>query len=54
MRYYQSAGVGGIEGNGDVYQPDNLVAFKKFVFENTDNKGVHFVMADGVSIFVIF
>ncbi|XP_064623384.1 cap-specific mRNA (nucleoside-2'-O-)-methyltransferase 1-like [Lineus longissimus] len=40
-------GVGGVEGDGDVYRPDNLIAFRKFVMENTDNKGVHFVMADG-------
>ena len=43
------AGVGGKDGDGDVYRPDNLRAFRKFVMDNTDNKGVHFVMADGVS-----
>lgn len=29
--------------------PDNLMAFKEFVLSNTDGKGVHFVMGDGVS-----
>ena len=29
--------------------PDNLMAFKEFVLNNTDGKGVHFVMGDGVS-----
>jgi len=42
-------GVGCLEGDGDVYKPENLLAFQKFVLENTDGHGVHFVMADGVS-----
>ena len=43
------SGVGGLEGDGDIYRPDNLKSFQQFVFENTNDKGVHFVMADGVS-----
>ena len=42
-------GVNGIDGDGDIMNPDNLVAFKEFVFNNTDGKGVYFVMGDGVS-----
>lgn len=40
-------GVGGIEGDGDIFKPENQEEFIKFVKENTDNKGVYFVMADG-------
>ena len=43
-------GVGGLEGDGDVYRPDNLDEFRRFVLENTDGLGVHFMMADGVRI----
>ena len=42
-------GVGGLEGDGDVYKPENLREFRQFVLNSTDGKGVHFVMADGVS-----
>ena len=45
-------GVGGYEGDGDVTQPDNLQAFREYVMEQTNGKGVHFVMADGVIIYV--
>ena len=47
-------GVGGMQGDGDIYKPDNLQQFQKFVLENTDQLGVHFVMADGVDISVSF
>ncbi|XP_072031991.1 cap-specific mRNA (nucleoside-2'-O-)-methyltransferase 1-like [Amphiura filiformis] len=40
-------GVGGIDGDGDVMRSDNQTKFREFVKENTNNKGVHFVMADG-------
>ncbi|XP_076353934.1 cap methyltransferase 1 isoform X4 [Tachypleus tridentatus] len=40
-------GVGGIEGDGDIYVPENLREFRRFVMENTEGKGLHFVMADG-------
>jgi len=40
-------GVNGYQGDGDIFREDNLLAFKKYVLENSDGKGVHFVMADG-------
>ena len=47
-------GVKGIDGDGDVYKPDNLQEFRKFVMDSTDGRGVHFVMADGVRVLRIF
>ncbi|KAJ7340947.1 hypothetical protein JRQ81_004234 [Phrynocephalus forsythii] len=40
-------GEGGIEGDGDITRPENITAFQNFVLDNTDHKGVHFLMADG-------
>lgn len=40
-------GVNGIEGDGNIYVSENLREFRRFVLENTEDKGVHFVMADG-------
>ncbi|XP_041352995.1 cap-specific mRNA (nucleoside-2'-O-)-methyltransferase 1-like [Gigantopelta aegis] len=40
-------GVGGLEGDGDIFNRVNQEAFTKFVLDQTDGKGVHFVMADG-------
>ncbi|CAL1534580.1 unnamed protein product [Lymnaea stagnalis] len=40
-------GVGGLQGDGDIFRADNQAEFDKFVHANTDGKGVHFVMADG-------
>ncbi|XP_053160713.1 cap-specific mRNA (nucleoside-2'-O-)-methyltransferase 1 isoform X1 [Hemicordylus capensis] len=40
-------GEGGIEGDGDITRPENITAFQNFVLDNTDRKGVHFLMADG-------
>ncbi|XP_013416099.1 cap-specific mRNA (nucleoside-2'-O-)-methyltransferase 1 [Lingula anatina] len=37
----------GVNDDGDIYRPENLISLQKFVLENTNNKGVHFVMADG-------
>ena len=34
--------------DGDIFNEENLVEFRRFVMESTDNKGVHFAMADGV------
>ncbi|XP_066991198.1 cap-specific mRNA (nucleoside-2'-O-)-methyltransferase 1 [Anabrus simplex] len=39
-------GKGGVAGTGDVFDPDNIHAFKQFVLDQTDY-GVHFMMADG-------
>ncbi len=46
-------GVGGYEGDGDITNPDNLIAFREYVLEQTEGKGVHFVMGDGVSYIYI-
>lgn len=40
-------GVGGMDGDGDVCNPDNIRAFTDYVYERTYNSGVHFMMADG-------
>lgn len=40
-------GEGGVDGDGDVTRPENITAFRNFVMDNTDHKGVHFMMADG-------
>lgn len=40
-------GVGGVEGDGDIFRPENQEAFFNFVLHSTDGKGLHFVMADG-------
>lgn len=40
-------GVKGVEGDGDIYIPDNLIAFRDFVLHGTDGLGLHFMMADG-------
>ena len=45
---FQCQGVGGIDGDGDVYNPKNIREFQRFVFAQTEGKGVHFMMADGV------
>lgn len=42
------SGEGGVDGDGDITRPENINAFRNFVLDNTDRKGVHFVMADGV------
>ena len=39
----------GIEGDGDVTKRANLEEFAKFVLEQTNQRGVHFLMADGVN-----
>lgn len=43
-----SLGEGGIDGDGDITRSENITAFQNFVLDNTDHKGVHFLMADGV------
>ena len=44
-------GVGGVEGDGNVFNSDNVKEFIRFVMENTGNndgpRGVHIMMADG-------
>ncbi|XP_067884484.1 cap-specific mRNA (nucleoside-2'-O-)-methyltransferase 1 isoform X2 [Heterodontus francisci] len=40
-------GEGGVDGDGDITRPENISEFRRFVLENTERKGVHFLMADG-------
>ena len=40
-------GEGGTEGDGDVFKERNIRAFTKYVLDNTNGLGVHFMMADG-------
>ena len=40
-------GVGGADGDGNVFNAENIETFRRFVMENTGGKGVHFMMADG-------
>lgn len=42
------SGEGGVDGDGDITRPENVTAFRNFVMENTDRRGLHFLMADGV------
>jgi hypothetical protein len=43
------AGENGLEGTGDLSKPYNLARFVSFVRESTNNRGVHFATASGVS-----
>ncbi|XP_067837832.1 cap-specific mRNA (nucleoside-2'-O-)-methyltransferase 1-like, partial [Heptranchias perlo] len=40
-------GEGGVDGDGDITRPENITEFRRFVLENTERKGVYFLMADG-------
>lgn len=37
-----------MEGDGDITRPENMTAFRNFVMESTEKRGLHFLMADGV------
>lgn len=37
-----------MDGDGDITRPENITAFRNFVLENTDKRGLHCLMADGV------
>lgn len=41
----------GARGDGNVYCPDNIKDFKEKVLHETQHKGVHFMMSDGVSLY---
>lgn len=41
-------GEGGIDGDGDITRPENISAFRNFVLDSTEGRGLHFLMADGV------
>uniref|UniRef100_W5NKB5 Cap-specific mRNA (nucleoside-2'-O-)-methyltransferase 1 n=1 Tax=Lepisosteus oculatus TaxID=7918 RepID=W5NKB5_LEPOC len=38
---------GGVDGDGDITRPENISAFRNFVLESTERRGLHFLMADG-------
>nr|CAD7587939.1 unnamed protein product [Timema genevievae] len=40
-------GVGGSEGDGDVFKQENINCFSEHVISQTNGQGVHFMMADG-------
>ncbi|XP_026689318.1 cap-specific mRNA (nucleoside-2'-O-)-methyltransferase 1 [Diaphorina citri] len=37
----------GVKGNGDVYDPENILSLHEFVMKSSKGRGVHFMMADG-------
>lgn len=39
----------GQRGDGDVFFPENIKSFSEAVHNETNNLGVHFMMADGVN-----
>ncbi|XP_019729268.1 cap-specific mRNA (nucleoside-2'-O-)-methyltransferase 1 isoform X1 [Hippocampus comes] len=40
-------GEGGVDGDGDITRPENVTAFRNFVLDSTEGRGLHFLMADG-------
>lgn len=40
----------GVKDDGNVFDPANLKSLKEHVLKQTEDKGVHFLMADGVRI----
>uniref|UniRef100_A0A4W5NFU2 Cap-specific mRNA (nucleoside-2'-O-)-methyltransferase 1 n=1 Tax=Hucho hucho TaxID=62062 RepID=A0A4W5NFU2_9TELE len=40
-------GEGGVDGDGDITRPENISAFRNFIMESTERRGLHFLMADG-------
>lgn len=44
----------GINEDGNIFDPANLTSLKEHVLKQTDDLGVHFLMADGVSIIDIY
>uniref|UniRef100_A0A7N6F616 Cap-specific mRNA (nucleoside-2'-O-)-methyltransferase 1 n=1 Tax=Anabas testudineus TaxID=64144 RepID=A0A7N6F616_ANATE len=40
-------GEGGVDGDGDITRPENVTAFRNFILESTERRGLHFLMADG-------
>ncbi|KAL1240362.1 Protein PALS1 [Trichinella pseudospiralis] len=46
-------GEDGIDGDGDITKGSNLESFSNFVLKNTDQKGVHLFMADGVNFGIL-
>lgn len=42
-------GVGGYDGDGDVFKSENIDALQTYIHQCTMDNGVHIMMADGVS-----
>ncbi|KAK7072367.1 Cap-specific mRNA (nucleoside-2'-O-)-methyltransferase 1 [Halocaridina rubra] len=40
-------GKNGLDGDGDVFVPENITNFRSFVLKNSEGRGVHFMMSDG-------
>lgn len=40
-------GKSGLDGDGDVYVPENITNFRNFVLKSTGGQGIHFMMSDG-------
>lgn len=40
-----------MDGDGDITRPENITAFRNFVLESTEKRGLHFLMADGVRLY---
>lgn len=40
-------GVGGINGDGDVFRTENIEELRKYILNSTQDQGVHMMMADG-------
>ena len=36
-----------MDGDGNIYDPDNIKNFREFVLNSTGGLGIHFMMADG-------
>lgn len=41
-----------MDGDGDITRPENVTAFRNFVLDSTEGRGLHFLMADGVRVAV--
>lgn len=44
----------GVKDDGNVFDPANIESLMHFVMDHTDQQGVHFMMADGVSVILKF
>lgn len=39
-----------MDGDGDITRPENVTAFRNFILESTERRGLHLLMADGVRL----
>lgn len=44
----------GVKDDGNVFDPANIESLMHFVMDHTYQQGVHFMMADGVSVLLLF